>query len=107
MKRTLLAATLAVSLAAGSILGSAAAQDRPQQGADHGQASAREAVKSGRQMPLPRVLATIAKRHPGRQLNTTMGSAGGRPAYLVQWQFTNGQIKVITVDAQTGEILSQ
>jgi uncharacterized membrane protein YkoI len=57
------------------------------------------------QVPLSRVLAMIAKRYPGRQLNTTMGESGGRPAYLIQWQLTNGQIVVFTVDAQTGQLL--
>jgi len=101
MKRTLLAAALMFGLAA------AQAQAQPPPGADHGQASAREAVKEGRHEPLSRVLATIAKSHPGRQLNTTMGQQGGRAVYLVQWQLTNGQIKVFTVDAQSGEMLSQ
>ncbi len=57
------------------------------------------------QVPLSRVLAMIAKRYPGRQLNTTMGESGGRPAYLIQWQLTNGQIVVFTVDAQTGQLV--
>jgi uncharacterized membrane protein YkoI len=34
-----------------------------------------------------------------------MGESGGRPAYLIQWQLTNGQIVVFTVDAQTGQLL--
>ncbi len=36
-----------------------------------------------------------------------MGQSGGRAVYLVQWQLANGQIKVFTVDAQSGEMLSQ
>ena len=109
MKRTLLAAALVFGLAAAqsSWAQATSGQDRPPPGADHGQASAREAVKEGRQAPLSRVLQTIAKSHPGRQLNTTMGQSGGRAVYLVQWQLTNGQIKVFTVDAQSGELLSQ
>jgi uncharacterized membrane protein YkoI len=102
MTRTLLAIALVFGLTPG--LASAQA---PGPGADHGQASAREAVKEGRQAPLSSVLKTIAKTHPGRQLNTTMGQSGGRAVYLVQWQLANGQIKVFTVDAQTGGLLSQ
>jgi uncharacterized membrane protein YkoI len=79
----------------------AAAQDRAP---GRGEASAAQA---GSQVPLSRVLAMIAKRYPGRQLNTTMGEAGGRPAYLIQWQLTNGQIVVFTVDAQTGQMVGQ
>ena len=49
----------------------------------------------------------LAKRYGGKQLNTTMGQAGGRPAYLVQWQLTDGRIVVFTVDAQTGQVVGQ
>jgi uncharacterized membrane protein YkoI len=60
-----------------------------------------------RQVPLSRVLGMLAQRHPGKQLNTTMGDAGGRPAYLVQWQLANGRIVVFVVDAETGQELGQ
>ena len=64
----------------------------------------REAPAGG-QVPLSRVLKDIAQRYPGKQLNTTMGQSGGRPVYLVQWQLSNGRIVVLTVDAQTGQVL--
>lgn len=57
-----------------------------------------------RQVPLSRVLAMIAQRMPGRQLNTTMGNSGGRPTYVIQWQKADGQVVVIIVDAETGQI---
>lgn len=62
-------------------------------------------IQSGAQVPLSRVLKELAQRYPGKQLNTTMGQAGGRPIYLVQWQLSNGRIVVFTVDAQTGQVL--
>ncbi|HEY3948113.1 hypothetical protein [Phenylobacterium sp.] len=58
-----------------------------------------------RRAPLPRVLKMLAERYKGRQLNTTMGEAGGRAVYLVQWQLPDGRIKVFTVDAQTGQVV--
>jgi uncharacterized membrane protein YkoI len=94
MKRFLLIAALL--LGAAPVATMADAQDR---GPSRGEAAA------GAQVPLSRVLAMIAKRYPGRQLNTTMGESGGRPAYLIQWQLTNGQIVVFTVDAQTGQLV--
>ena len=106
MIRTLLAAALVFGLGAGLAAAQPGPNPRPP-GADHGQAPAHEAAKDGRQAPLSSVLKTIAKSHPGRQLNTTMGQSGGRAVYLVQWQLANGQIKVFTVDAQTGGLLSQ
>jgi uncharacterized membrane protein YkoI len=73
-----------------------------------GQEPGREAPQGGNaQIPLSRVLHELAQHHPGKQLNTTMGQAGGRPAYLVQWQLSNGRIVVFTVDAQTGQVLAQ
>jgi uncharacterized membrane protein YkoI len=93
MKHLLLIAALLLGAAP---VGAAGAQERP---APNG------ASQAGSQVPLSRVLAMIAKRYPGRQLNTTMGESGGRPAYLIQWQLTNGQIVVFTVDAQTGQMV--
>ena len=50
----------------------------------------------------------IAQRYPGRQLNTTMGEAGGRPAYLIQWQMAkDGRVVMFTVDAESGQIIGQ
>jgi len=66
-------------------------------------AQERPEAHGGAQVPLSTVLKEIAKRHPGRQLNTTMGESGGRPVYNVQWQLTNGQIVVFVIDARTGQ----
>jgi uncharacterized membrane protein YkoI len=88
MKRFLVIA----ALLAAAVPAAASAQDpgRPPAGAS-------------RQAPLSRVLAMIAARTPGRHLNTTMGDAGGRPAYFVQWQMPDGRVVVIVVDAQSGQ----
>ncbi len=70
-------------------------------------AAAQPAQPAGRQAPLSHVLATIAARQPGRHLNTTMGDAGGRPAYFVQWQLPDGRVVIFVVDAESGQILSR
>jgi uncharacterized membrane protein YkoI len=62
---------------------------------------------AGRQAPLSRVLAMIAQRQPGRHLNTTMGEAGGRPAYFVQWQTSDGRVVIFVVDAESGQIIGR
>jgi uncharacterized membrane protein YkoI len=59
------------------------------------------------QVPLSRVLASIAQRTPGRHLNTTPGESGGRPAYFVQWQTANGRVMVFIVDACSGAVIGQ
>ena len=70
--------------------------------------SGRPEAAARRQAPLSRVLTMIAQRFPGRQLNTPMGEAGGRPAYLIQWQMAkDGRIVVFTVDAESGQIMGQ
>jgi uncharacterized membrane protein YkoI len=89
MKSRLLLVVLSLFLGMAPAAG-VAAQDRPD-------------AHAGSQVPLSTVLKEIAKRHPGRQLNTTMGELGGRPVYNVQWQLTNGQIVVFVIDARTGQ----
>ncbi|MFI4964933.1 MAG: PepSY domain-containing protein [Caulobacterales bacterium] len=71
------------------------------------QEGGREASQATGLVPLARVLRELAQHHPGKQLNTTMGQAGGRPAYLVQWQLADGRVVVFTVDAQTGQVVGQ
>lgn len=61
----------------------------------------------GRQVPLSRVLSMLAQRYPGRHLNSTMGDAGGRPAYYVQWQMENGRVVVFVVDAESGQVIGR
>jgi len=64
-------------------------------------------AEAGRQVPLSRILPMIAQREPGRHLNTTMGEAGGRPAYYVQWQTTDGRVVIFVVDAESGQIIGR
>lgn len=88
----------------------AAAQDygRPALGAGTGeQDQAREAVRTGRQAPLSRVLQMIGQRTPGRHLNTTQGEAGGRTAYFIQWQMPDGRVTVFIVDAVSGQMIGR
>jgi len=88
MKRLLVIAALLASTAAPL---AASAQDAP----------------PGRQAPLSRVLASISAREHGRHLNTTMGEAGGRPAYFVQWQLPDGRVVIFVVDAESGQIIGR
>lgn len=100
---------LAVLLAAVTTPTASAAQDsRSVFGAGRGdQDQAREGARSGRQAPLSRVLDMLRSRYPGRHLNTTMGDAGGRTAYFVQWQMENGRVVVFVVDAESGQVVGR
>lgn len=103
--RIAIAALLLVTAAPAAAL---AQEGRPALGAGRDdQDQARAAVRAGRQIPLARVIQTIQARTPGRLLNATTGDQGGRPAYFVQWQQTNGRVVVFVVDAETGAILGQ
>ena len=102
--------TLAVLLAAVAGPVTATAQDlgRPVLGAGRGdQDQAREGVRSGRQVPLSRVLPMLAQRYPGRHLNTSMGDYGGRAAYFVQWQMEGGRVVVFIVAAESGQVVGR
>ena len=90
MKRFLVIAALLAATAAPAP--AAFAQDRPE---------------ACRQVPLSRVLGTISARTPGRHLNTSMGDAGGRPAYYVQWQTPDGRVMVFIVDACSGQVIGR
>jgi uncharacterized membrane protein YkoI len=107
MKRFLALAVL-LAVAGGPAAASAAQDTRPVLGAGRGdQDQAREGVKSGRQVPLSRVLAMLSSRYPGRHLNTSMGDQGGRAAYFVQWQMADGRVVVFVVDAESGQVIGR
>jgi uncharacterized membrane protein YkoI len=60
-----------------------------------------------RQVPLSRVLAMLAQRWPGKQLNTMMGESQGRPAYVIRWQMAkDGRVVEFVVDAESGQLVS-
>ncbi len=101
-------ALTAVFAAAVAPLAAAAQDSRPVFGAGRGdQDQAREGVRSGRQVPLSRVLDMLRSRYPGRHLNTSLGDAGGRPAYFVQWQMESGRVVVFVVDAESGQVIGR
>lgn len=105
MSRTsLFASALAVALML-SAPGSSAAQADPRR---PDQDRARDAVRDGRLAPLSQVLAAIAARTPGEQLDTRFGeTVDGRPVYLVTWRTSDNRVVVFVVDARTGRILEQ
>jgi uncharacterized membrane protein YkoI len=81
---------------------------RPTYGAGRGdETRARDAVRRGSQAPLSRVIANIAATTKGRQLNTSMGDYGGRPAYFVQWQTPDNRVIVFICDAETGAVIGR
>jgi len=69
------------------------------------QGEAREAVQSGRAIPLGRVMEQIRRRTPGRPLDAGMEQSGSRSVYRVRWAAEDGRRIDYIVDAETGAIL--
>jgi len=80
--------------------GSPGAQWRQQQD------EAQFGVNEGRLAPLGRVIESIGRRTPGRQLDAGIEHLGGRPVYRVRWMSHDGRRIDYIVDAATGTIIS-
>jgi hypothetical protein len=85
---------------------------RPQAGGSLGaewrqqQDDVRRGVRQGRYVPLNRVIPSLQRRFPGRQLDAGLEQGwDGRPVYRVRWAATNGRRIDFIVDAQTGAVL--
>lgn len=75
------------------------AQWRPQQD------EARQGVRQGRMLPLESIVPRIARRSPGRMLDTGIERRGPQTVYRVRWQAADGRRIDYIVDAATGAIL--
>jgi uncharacterized membrane protein YkoI len=67
---------------------------------------ARQQVREGRRVSLREVIPNIARRSPGRMLDSfAENGPGGRPQYRVRWQSNSGERIDYIVDAETGAII--
>lgn len=125
MKRTLaLAAVLGLMLAPSALAqGQDRGRDRDRgdwdrgglaQGQDQGWGNqfspgeAREAVKEGRTVPLSKIFQTLKREYGGYQLGADLYSQGsGGAVYEIDWLTDDGRKVHVTVDAQTGAIISR
>lgn len=69
------------------------------------QNDAREGVRSGRILPLGKVLRNVHARYPGQLLDAQLVDAGGRPVYLIKLMTPDGNVGIVSADAATGDIL--
>ena len=69
------------------------------------QDSAREAVQSGQARPLKDILRGLKGQMDGRVLDAEMGNSGGRSIYLIKVLGSDGRVRVLAVDALTGQVL--
>jgi uncharacterized membrane protein YkoI len=91
-------------MALGAVL-AAAGPDSLGAGWRQQQGEAREAVQSGRAIPLGRVMDQIRRRTPGRPLDAGMEDWNGRAVYRVRWAADDGRRIDYIVDAENGAIL--
>ncbi|MBX7249668.1 MAG: hypothetical protein K1X35_11580 [Caulobacteraceae bacterium] len=67
---------------------------------------ARQQVREGRRVALRDVIPNIARRTPGRMLDSfAENGPGGRAQYRVRWQSDSGERIDYIVDAETGAII--
>ena len=69
-----------------------------------GQNDARAAVKSGKALPLKRILPQVRKNVPGRILDAQL-LAGKRMRYELKVLGAGDVVRIVTVDARSGRIL--
>ena len=69
------------------------------------QYEARDAVRRGQHVPLGRVLETLRRRTPGRQLDVGKEVRDGRWVYRVRWAANDGRRIDYLVDAETGAVV--
>lgn len=69
------------------------------------QGEAREAVQTGRAIPLGKVINMIRRQVPGRPLDAGLEDLNGRTVYRVRWAADDGRRIDFLVDAESGAIL--
>lgn len=67
---------------------------------------ARSAVRAGEAQPLGSILSAIQRRYPGRALSADLAERGGTLVYRIKWLGKDDQVRDITVDARSGQILN-
>jgi len=66
---------------------------------------ARRALRSGRVLPLGRILGAIRQRFRGRQLGVRLQRRGARYIYFIRWLTPQNRVYSIAVDASTARRL--
>jgi len=69
---------------------------------------AREAVKTGRTVPLARIQQDLRKRYGGSMMDADLyAKSGGSSEYSIKWIDRDGRRLIILVDAQSGRVVRE
>ena len=98
---------LLAGLIAAAPMAEAAAQSRDQLMSSFRQDRAREESREGRRVSASEVSRNVSRGREGRMLGISERSMGGRPGYVVRWEYPGGRIADIRVDARTGAVIGE
>ena len=71
------------------------------------QERAREESQEGRRVSASEVSRNVARGREGRMLGINERNMGGRPGYVVRWEYPGGRIADIRVDARSGAVIGE
>lgn len=71
----------------------------------HDHERARAAVEAGQALPLPTVLESLRRTHPGQVLELELEREGGRWIYEIKLLQADGRLLKLDVDAATAQVL--
>ncbi|MDO1558127.1 hypothetical protein Q0812_01620 [Brevundimonas sp. 2R-24] len=71
------------------------------------QERAREESRGGRRVELGEVVRRLQSSRPGRMLGAREQGGGDRVVYVIRWEYPNGRVSDIMVDARTGAVIGE
>ena len=83
------------------------AQSRDQLMSSFRQDRAREDSQEGRRVSASEVARNVSRGREGRMLGINERNMGGRPVYVVRWEYPGGRVADITVDARSGAVIGE
>jgi hypothetical protein len=98
---------LLAGLIAAAPMAEAAAQSRDPLMSSLRQDRAREESQEGRRVSASEVARNVSRGREGRMLGINERNMGGRPVYVVRWEYPGGRVADITVDARTGAVIGE
>lgn len=75
--------------------------------AQYRQDRARDEAREGQRVSLGDVVRRLQSSRPGRMLGANENNRGGRTVYVIRWEYPNGRVSDIIVDARSGQVLGE